>query len=172
LEELNMLRKSIMLGVLLVLSFIILAVSACSSRAEGAGNANSVTAKQTAIKAVSINDLVSVPLSDVEKYTNTRFQVNTGSTPLTFMAYQYAGKTYVRADICPPCRSESFTLTNGTLVCDRCGTVFNAGTGAGIKGACVQFAKQSVPFEIKDGNMLMKANDLTAAYQNTLNPKR
>jgi nitrite reductase/ring-hydroxylating ferredoxin subunit len=165
-------RKLILLAGLLTLSLFILALSACSSKAEGVGNSGNVTAKQTVIKAGINNDLVSVPLSDVEKYTNTRFKVVSGSIEHTFMAYKYAGKTYVRADICPPCRSESFTLTNGTLVCDRCGTVFNAGNGSGIKGACVQFAKQSVPFQVTDGNLVMKSADLTAAYQNPLNPER
>jgi nitrite reductase/ring-hydroxylating ferredoxin subunit len=94
----------------------------------------------------------------------------TGTDTLSFMAYKYDDQLYVRADICPPCRSESYTLTKGTLVCDSCGTVFNAGTGAGIKGACVRFPKQSVNYEVKDGNILINGTDLITAYQNTLNP--
>lgn len=69
-------------------------------------------------------------------------------------------------------RSESFTLTKGTLVCDSCGTVFNATTGIGMKGACVKFAKQAASYEVKDGNILIKGTDLITAYQNTLNPAR
>jgi len=76
------------------------------------------------------------------------------------MAYKYNNQTYVRADICPPCGSQSFTLKNGTLVCDTCGTVFNAATGAGISGACVKYAKQSVAFQTQNGNILMNGTDL------------
>jgi nitrite reductase/ring-hydroxylating ferredoxin subunit len=165
-----MFKKIVPAGFLVILSFIILATSACSSRAEGAGNSDSITAKQTMIQAVTSGESVSIPASDIEKLVNTRFQVKTNARTLTYMAYKYNDQTYVRADICPPCRSESFTLKNGTLSCDACGTTFNAKTGIGVKGACVKYPKQSVPFEIKDGAIVMQQKDLNEAYLKTLNP--
>jgi nitrite reductase/ring-hydroxylating ferredoxin subunit len=167
-----MFKKSLPAVVFLLISFSILAVSACSSQASAANRANSIIAKQSTIEAQMNSNVVSIAVSDVEKYTNTRFLVNAATDPMSFMAYKYNNQLYVRADICPPCGSESFTLKNGTLVCDSCGTVFNAKTGSGIKGACVKFTKQAVAFEIKDGNINLNSLDLTTAFQNTLTPKK
>jgi len=86
------------------------------------------------------------------------------------MAYELGGKLYVRANACPPCWSVGFSLQRDILVCDTCRTTFKAKTGDGIEGACVDFPKASVPYEITDGNIVMGGDDLLAAYQNTLNP--
>lgn len=77
----------------------------------------------------------------------------------------------MRADICPPCGSQSFSLKKDTLVCDVCGTVFNARTGAGISGGCVLFPKTAVSYQIDTGKMVMQGNDLIAAYVETLKAK-
>jgi len=39
-----------------------------------------------------------------------------------------------------------------------------------LREACVDFPKASVPYEISDGNIVMKGTDLIAAYQDTLEP--
>jgi hypothetical protein len=49
-------------------------------------------------------------------------------------------------------------------------TTFEAKTGGGIEGACVDFPKASVPYEVTDGNAVMKGTDLIAAYQDTTEP--
>jgi nitrite reductase/ring-hydroxylating ferredoxin subunit len=165
-----MLKKTTLIVVFLSISLALLLTSACAGKPASAANANSVTAKQTTITAKLNGDSVSIPLGDVEKVTNARFKVNTATNTLSFMAYKYDNQLYVRADICPPCGSQSFTLTNGTLVCDTCGTVFNAKTGVGIKGACVKFAKQAVTYKTVDGNIVMNGTDLATAFQNTLKP--
>ena len=167
-----MFRKLILIAVLLLISLGLLATSACSTQLSADNNSKGSTVKQVTIKAELNSGLVSIPLTEVEKNINTRFLVNTATDQLSFMAYKYDNQLYVRADICPPCGSRSFTLTSGTLVCDSCATVFDAKTGKGLKGACVKFAKQAVTFENKDGNILMKGQDLTVAFQNTLNPKK
>jgi uncharacterized membrane protein len=152
--------------ILLILSLVSLLTVACS----GQSSASNSTVKQVTINAQISADMVSLPLSVVESNVNSRFLVKTATDTLSFMAYEYNKQLYIRADICPPCGSQSFTLTNGTLVCDRCGTVFNAGTGVGTKGPCIKFAKQSVNYVIKDGSIQMKGADLTTAFQKTLNP--
>ena len=168
-----MFKKPVLIVMLLLLSLAILAVSACSSQAAANNsNSSSVTAKQSTIKAQLNGDSVSILQSDVDNLINTRFVVNTPTQTLSFMAYKYDNQVSVRADICPPCGSRSFTLTKGTLVCDSCGTVFNVKTGVGISGACVKFAKQAVPFQVQDGNIVMNGADLQTAFQNTLNPKK
>ena len=87
-----------------------------------------------------------------------------------FMAYSYGGKSYVHASICPPCRSLSFTLSVGTLVCDACGTIFDAVTGKGVRGACVAYPKQPAQYHENGDALTMSKGDLIAAYQKTLRP--
>ena len=89
---------------------------------------------------------------------------------MAFMAYELGGEVHVRANVCPPCRSIGFSLQKNILVCDTCRTTFEAKTGEGIEGACVDFPKASVPYEVTDGNIVMKGTDLIAAYQDTTEP--
>jgi nitrite reductase/ring-hydroxylating ferredoxin subunit len=89
---------------------------------------------------------------------------------MNFMAYVWDGEISVRANVCPPCRSIGFSLERDILVCDTCMTTFEAKTGGGIEGACVDFPKASVPYEVTDGNAVMKGTDLIAAYQDTTEP--
>lgn len=168
-------KYAIVLAMFLILPGLLLA--ACSSPAvngqpANAGGVNSLNVPPTAIKAVLNSGLATITLDEVETFINTRFVVNTATERLTFMAYKYNDRLYVRADICPPCRSESFSLLRGTLVCNACGTVFDAQTGKGIRGACVSYDKQPVSFEIENGEILMKESDLNTAYRDTLRPGR
>lgn len=112
-------------------------------------------------------DIVSIPLAVVKDNWNIHFELNTPSGNENFMAYVVDGETYVRANVCPPCRSIGFSLNKDTLVCDTCRTTFKAKTGEGISGACVDFPKAAVPYEISDSNIVMTGNDLVTAYQNT-----
>lgn len=85
-----------------------------------------------------------------------------------FMAYVLDNVVYVRASVCPPCRGKTYSLDGSKLVCDVCATTFNASTGIGIAGACVNYPKASVSYTVSDGNIVMKVSDLALAYQNTL----
>ena len=89
---------------------------------------------------------------------------------MNFMAYVLDGEIHVRANVCPPCKSIGFSLGEAILICDRCATTFEAKTGEGIQGACVDFPKASVPYEVSDGNVVMEGTDLVAAYQDTIEP--
>jgi nitrite reductase/ring-hydroxylating ferredoxin subunit len=86
------------------------------------------------------------------------------------MTYIVDGEIYVRANVCPPCWSIGFSLEEAVLICDRCATTFGAETGEGISGACVDYPKASVPYEIDGGNIVMQDTDLIAAYEDTLEP--
>jgi nitrite reductase/ring-hydroxylating ferredoxin subunit len=116
-----------------------------------------------------LGDIISIPISEVENDKIMHFEFTTQDKDMTFMAYDLSGEIYVRANICPPCRSTGFSLQQSTLVCDTCGTVFDAKTGAGINGACVGYPKAAVAYEIRDGNIVMKGSDLLAAYEDTVN---
>lgn len=112
---------------------------------------------------------VYLSMAAVAQAGNGRFRVN----DMTFMAYQMDGKYYIRSSVCVPCGSTSFTLQNGTLICNTCGTVFSATTGIGVRGvaACMTYAKKAVVYTTDGDNIVMTLTDLTTAYQNTLNRK-
>lgn len=116
------------------------------------------------------NGTVSIPLKVVQENWNNHFLVNAPAGTMGFMAYTLDNVIYVRASICPPCRGKTYALDGNILVCDTCGTTFNANTGVGIAGACVNYPKASVTYTVADGNLVMKVSDLTTAYQNTLKP--
>jgi nitrite reductase/ring-hydroxylating ferredoxin subunit len=158
-----MLKKIILILVLLML---VSSIVACSDN----GAQSNQLIEATWIKPQVANGYASIPVSEVEDNWNVAFNVDTQSGNMTFMAYIVDGETYVRANICPPCHSIGFSLQKSTLVCDTCGTVFDAKTGEGIEGACVGYPKAAVPYEINGGNITMKGTDLVAAYQDTVNP--
>jgi len=152
----------------LILALVILVSSivACSDN----GTQNSQRIEATWINPQVLGDIISIPISEVENDKIMHFEFTTQDKDMTFMAYDLSGEIYVRANICPPCRSIGFSLRQSTLVCDTCGTVFDAKTGAGINGACVAYPKTAVAYEIRDGSIVMKGSDLLAAYQDTVNP--
>ncbi len=143
------------------------------SSGQTASNETSVpksTVAPTWITPEIVDTTITVPLDLVQTKINTHFEVALDKGKAYFMAYTFGGKTYVRADICPPCRSISYSLVKDTLVCDSCGTSFKALDGAGVRGACVNYPKASVPYETVDGKILMNKADLTLAYENTWSP--
>lgn len=131
---------------------------------------NNIPIKATWIEPQVVGDTVSIPVTEVENNWNVHFNLKTPGGDMNFMAYIVDGEIYVRANVCPPCRSIGFSLKEDILVCDSCRTTFEAKTGEGIEGACVDFPKASVPYEIDGGNIVMKDTDLTAAYQDTVEP--
>ena len=158
-----MLKKT-MLG--LVLLAMIQSTAACSS----SNPQSNEPIKATWIEPQVVGDTVSIPVSEVENNRNIHFNVKTPGGDMNFMAYVLDGEIHVRANVCPPCRSIGFSLEEAVLICDRCATTFEAKTGEGIEGACVDFPKASVPYEINSSNIIMKGIDLIAAYQDTIEP--
>lgn len=183
-------KRFITRGLLSVILLGTVALAACSNASaantvggkpvtpSGSGSINAlVQAKDpnTKIKATWITpvvegDAVSFPVSELGKNIIIHFAYDAGSGKMPFMAYVFGGKNYVRADICPPCRSYNFSIEKDILICDTCGSRFKADTGEGISGACVNYPKAAVAYEVKDGNVLVKAAALKTAYQDTLTP--
>jgi len=143
---------------------------------------STVTVSKTAVPALSgavkatwvdveaQGDTVFLPIDDLTAYTNTHFKIETGGKAYTYMAYELNGTIYVRANVCPPCRSIGFSLDGDTLICDRCGTVFDAVSGSGIKGACVDYPKASSDYSMNDGRLAMNLGALEVAYNDTMKP--
>jgi nitrite reductase/ring-hydroxylating ferredoxin subunit len=147
---------------------VIVSAAACSS-----GNPQSnEPIKATWIEPQVAGDTVSIPVSEVENNRNVHFNVKVQGEDedMNFMAYVLDEEIHVRANVCPPCRSIGFSLDEDILVCDRCATMFEAQTGEGIRGACVDFPKASVPYQINGGNIIMNSTDLISAYQDTIEP--
>jgi uncharacterized membrane protein len=170
-----MIRKKLVLGVLMMLAVVVPILTACGSKQGTTTGTSTVknlnaTIRQTTIDTQVSGDTVTIPLEAVNKYGNVNFRVDTTNDYLMFMAYQYGDKLFVRTDICVPCGSESYTLKNGVLVCDSCGTQFDAKTGIGIAGAtsCKSYTKQPVVYQVTDGKIVMKLSDLSSAYEKTL----
>ena len=157
-------KKGIVIGTLLIL--MTLSAVACS----GNSTQDITPIKATWVTMQIAGDTASIPASEVETSKMTHFVLGTSAGDIAFMAYELGGKTHVRSNICPPCRSTSFSLKGDILVCDTCATTFDAKTGEGIKGACVDYPKAPVQYETIDGNIVMAGDDLIAAYQNTLKP--
>ncbi len=154
---------SIIVVIVTVLFTIMISMAGCGS--------NSEPIMATWVTVSEGSDTVSIPVSVVNDNKMVHFLLEEGSNGDTaFMVYELNKEIYVRSNVCPPCRSVGFSLQEDTLVCDTCVTTFNAKTGDGVKGACVDFPKASVPYEIKDETIIMKQNDLLASYQNTLEP--
>ncbi len=144
---------------------IVLGLAGCS------GQAAAKPVKATWIKPQLSGDTVSIPGSAVKNDKIVHFNVAPAlGREMAFMAYELDGKLYVRANVCPPCRSIGFSLSGDTLVCDTCRTVFSAKTGDGVSGACVAYPKAAVPYQLLGDNLVMKGNDFLTAYRNTLEP--
>ena len=157
--------RSIIVGVLLL--SLALVIAGCS----GSGDTTPTgPIKATLIVPQVTDGVVAIPESEVESNRNVRFKVETPDRDMNFMAYVLNGEIYVRANVCPPCQSIGFSLDETILVCDRCATKFRAQTGEGISGACVDYPKASVTYEISGGDIVMNSTDLITAYQDTLEP--
>ncbi|MDO8568874.1 MAG: Fe-S-containing protein [Dehalococcoidales bacterium] len=154
-------KKTILLASL-ALVLIVLGITAC-----GTSKAANLV-KATWVKPQISGTNVSISVSDITSKTIVHFPVKVALGEENFMAYTLGDKLYVRANVCPPCRSIGFSLSGDRLVCDTCKTVFNAKTGEGISGACVSYPKAAVAYQNTDGKLVMKGEDLVKAYQNTL----
>jgi|GEM_PF-358031 nitrite reductase/ring-hydroxylating ferredoxin subunit len=172
-------RKMAIAGVLIAIIIIAISVVAVSA---GGGNTNdtqSAGGKNTGniqsngpisptwITAETQADAVSISKSELETAGMIHFKVPAENGDLSFMGYQQNGEVNIRANVCPPCRSIGFSLDGDELVCDSCGTRFEAATGGGISGACKAFPKASVAYEITGDDIVMQATDLVVAYENT-----
>lgn len=111
---------------------------------------------------------VSIPASEVQQKWNTHFSLGEEQGNMNFMAYVQDGEMQVRANVCPPCRSIGFSLNNDELVCDKCGTRFDAISGGGISGACKDYPKALVAYEVTGDQIVMQLANLTAAYEDTI----
>lgn len=134
------------------------------------GTAQAGPVKATWITADVNGDVVSIPAAAVNDNINVHFKVNTNTElgEIALMAFVLGDEIVIRSNVCPPCGSIGFTLDDAVLVCDSCGTTFDAATGNGIQGACVAYPKESVSYTESGGIIVMDLNDIMTAHQNTV----
>jgi len=141
-------------------------VSGPTSTPSGGGNTGGIV-RPTWVDAQVNGDAVSISATGVDSGKMLHFRVTDGGTSMAFMVYKLDGERYVRANVCPPCRSVGFSLSGDILVCNSCGTRFEASTGDGISGACRDYPKAEVAHVVSGDNLTMDIDDLVTAYQNT-----
>jgi len=122
----------------------------------------------TPLRVARVGDVVTIPLSAVADVINTEFGFSANDRSLDFMAYVLDGELYVRASACPPCSSLAYALDGGTLLCLACDTRFDALTGEGIDGACIDYPKTAVAYEVTGDLVTMKVADLVLAWDETV----
>jgi len=156
------------IGIVLVL--LLVAAFGLGCIGEDTGTAQAGPVKATWIPAQVNGDTVSIPVSAVTDSTNVHFKVNTNTElgEIAVMAFVLGDEIVIRSNVCPPCGSIGFTLDDAVLVCDSCGTTFDAETGNGIQGACVDYPKESIPYTESGGILVMNINDIITAHQNTV----
>lgn len=142
--------------------------SCCGASGNTSGTGS--VARPTWIDASVEGNTVSIPVGLLEDGKIVNFRVTYQDTNMAFMAYQLGGQIYVRTALCPPCRSESFSLDGDVLDCDTCHTRFSATTGEGLKGACRAYPKAEVQYTVAGDKLAMDITDLVTAYQDTKNP--
>jgi hypothetical protein len=174
-RELELSRRKAKRNRLVIISAVIVAIIGVSIYFaifgdSGGSNQSNEPIKATWIEPQVAGDTVFIPGSEVEKNWNVHFNMKTQGEDMNFMAYIVDEEIYVRANVCPPCRSIGFSLEEAVLICDRCATTFGAKTGEGIDGACVDYPKASVPYETQNGNIVMNSANLITAYQDTIEP--
>lgn len=138
--------------------------------AGGNTNGTGSVARPTWTDALVEGDIVSIPVALVDNGKIVNFRVTYQGTSMVFMAYQLGEQVYVRTALCPPCRSDSFSLDGDVLDCDTCHTKFSATTGEGLKGACRAYPKAEVQYTVAGDKLTMDVGDLVTAYQETKNP--
>ncbi len=143
-------------------------VSNAATGLSGVNSSDGTRYKPAWITPVINGTSVSIPVSAIEQGKIIHFWVTMASGKESFMAYTLDGVTYMRANICVPCRSYSFSLEKGILVCDTCGTKFSAKTGKGISGACVNYPKAEVKWQLENGSLVTNLANIDSAYQDTL----
>lgn len=156
--------------VLLVIAVSLVAAGCAEIRSSASSKDTANSVKGTWITAQVNTDQVSIPTESVDDNTNVHFKVKTDIGELSVMAYRFDNKVFIRSNVCPPCNSIGFSLKNGTLVCDSCGTVFDAVTGKGVEGGCVAFPKESIPYAVSDDKITMRISEVVAAHEKTVEP--
>lgn len=87
-----------------------------------------------------------------KKFIWTEYKANGKRVPLTAFI-QPDGKVLVAVSFCEPCKGEFFHITENTLVCNVCGTVWDLQTLKGISGGCLTYPPQALTYSLNGDNL-------------------
>jgi hypothetical protein len=109
------------------------------------------------VQSLSNDDGVSISLSDLEQSKVVEFEYK--GTPL--MAYITSqGDTIVAIRMCEPCNGKSFSIVNGVLHCNACGTEWDLETNVGIRGGCKLYPPDRLEYSVQNGRIYVDAEDV------------
>ncbi len=165
-----MIRTTILTALTLAVLLVAAGCSGTPTTSEESTTGTSGPVPGTWIEVEGDDTTVRIPLDTIEKYANTHFSMETNGERLDYMAYLLDGTVHIRANVCPPCRSRGFALDGEVLVCDACATMFDARDGSGIQGACVDYPKAAVMYEIGDEMVTASVSALVEAFEETVMP--
>ncbi|WP_135609756.1 Fe-S-containing protein [Methanococcoides sp. AM1] len=152
--------------IVLVTFAVVLAAGCLDNSAQATITADPVAA--TWIEPQVIENTAAIPVQTIYENMNSHFKVETTAGEIAVMAYRLGDDIVIRSNVCPPCGSIGFSLAKDILVCDSCRTTFDAATGQGIQGACVDYPKENIPYTVSDGNVIIEINDIVVAHMNTI----
>ena len=155
-------------GFIVLFTVAIVFAAGCVDNSEVQTTASAGPVTATWIEPQVIDDTIVIPVQTINESINTHFKVRTTTGEIAVMAYRLGDDIIVRSNVCPPCGSIGFSLENDILICDACRTTFDAGSGQCIQGACVDYPKESIPYTISDGNIVMEMDDIVTAHTNTV----
>jgi len=112
-------------------------------------------------------DTVSLKLPALTEVRNAQFDIVVNGRPLAFMAYIVRGQLQVRAGACPSCESSTYLLDGDFLDCVACDSRYDALTGDGASGGCMDYPKKPVPCDTVGDLVVMKIDDLVRAWDET-----
>ncbi|WP_366923598.1 DUF2318 domain-containing protein [Metallumcola ferriviriculae] len=141
-------------------------------RYEG-GNYNIGETPQYKGQTISMTDITSevkdgkivIPLDKIIESNIIYTQYNAGGEAKAITAFiTPSGHLSANMAMCEPCRSERFHIQDNVLVCDTCGTRWYLNDLNGISGGCVKYPPEDLPYEVKDGQVLIPA-DIVEEWQ-------
>jgi len=95
-----------------------------------------------------------LPLEQVKEKKFVRFIYGDPTYGLPLLAYiSPEGKIVTAVSMCEPCNSTAFHIKGEDLVCNSCGTTWEAGTMEAISGSCGKYPPDVVPNEVSDGRI-------------------
>lgn len=137
---------AIVIGSIVALAAVVVVVIALTSSGSGGktitnnSSGQSTEVQMTSVEATVENGKIAVSLDDVKKNKLVSFTYEGGTEPVPLLAYALDnGEIVTAVSVCEPCKSETFHIKDGVLVCNACGTTWTLGDHKGIDGGCKEY---------------------------------
>lgn len=116
---------------------------------------------QTNIELMVEDGKAIIPLEHVSDNGFIYTEYNKDGFRLPLMSYiNPSGRLVAAISFCEPCRSQSFHINGDQLICDSCNTRWELATMKGIMGGCMDYPPEEIDYEVVDGNIIIKEQDI------------